>query len=49
MTRDHFSKVMHSPYFQSDAYKESEGRKIEDKIENVFKKLFRKEKKNRKQ
>lgn len=33
MTRDHFSKVMQSPYFQSESYKESPSGKIEAKIE----------------
>lgn len=46
MPRDHFKKVFYSPYFQSDHYKnESRGGKIEKKIENFFKKLFKKEKK----
>jgi len=43
MPRDHFSKVFHSPYFQSDHYKEeSAGGVIESKIENLLKKIFRK-------
>lgn len=34
MPRDHFSKMMSSPYFQSDYYKnESAASKIEAKIE----------------
>jgi len=34
MPRDHFSKMMSSPYFQTDHYKnESEAAKIEAKIE----------------
>jgi hypothetical protein len=46
MTRDHFSKVMHSPYFQTDHYKnESPGGTTEAKIENFLKKLFKREKK----
>jgi hypothetical protein len=46
MSRDHFSKVMHSPYFTTDAYKESPGGRLETKIENFFKKLFKKGKNN---
>lgn len=47
MARDHFSKVMHSPYFQSDHYEnESAGGIIEKKIENWFKRFFKREKKN---
>jgi len=42
MGRDHFSKAMHSPYFQSDYYKETPGGKLETKIENFFKKIFKK-------
>lgn len=46
MTRDHFSKVMQSPYFQSDHYREeSHAGKIEKKIENFLKKIFKREKK----
>ncbi len=46
MPRDHFKKVFYSPYFQSDHYKnESPGGKIERKIENLFKIIFKKEKK----
>ena len=42
MTRDHFSKVMQSPYFQSDHYKnETEGGKCEKKIENFFKRIMK--------
>lgn len=45
MSRDHFSKVMHSPYFQTDHYKnESLGGKLENKIEKFLKKLFKREK-----
>lgn len=41
MTRDHFSKVMQSPYFQSDHYLEdSAAGKLEGKIENFLKKIF---------
>jgi hypothetical protein len=44
MPRDHFKKVFYSPYFQSDHYtNESPGGKIEKKIENFFKKIFKKE------
>jgi hypothetical protein len=46
MTRDHFSKSMHSPYFQTDHFKnESEGRNLEKKVEGWFKKIFKKNKK----
>jgi len=45
MARDHFSKVMHSPYFRTEAYKQSSGGKFETQIENFFKKLFRRGKK----
>jgi hypothetical protein len=46
MTRDHFSKVMQSPYFQSDHYREdSHAGKMEGKIENFLKKIFKREKK----
>jgi hypothetical protein len=39
----HFSKVFFSPYFQSDHYKEEQpGGIIESKIENFFKKIFKK-------
>ena len=45
MSPRHFSKVMHSPYFLSDHYKEeSPGGILETKIENFFKKIFKKEK-----
>lgn len=44
MPRDHFKKVFYSPYFQSDHYKnESKGGIVEKKIENFFKRLFKKE------
>ena len=47
MTRDHFSKVMHSPYFQTDHYEnESAGGKLEKKIEGWFKRFFKRTKKN---
>jgi hypothetical protein len=47
MARDHFSKAFQSPYFQSNFYKnETPGGKIEAKIENFLKKLFKKEKKH---
>ncbi len=46
MPRDHFKKFFYSQYFQSDNYKnESPGGKLEKKIENFFKKLFKKEEK----
>ena len=46
MSRDHFSKVMHSPYFQTDHYEnESETRNLERKIESWFKRFFKKNKK----
>jgi hypothetical protein len=39
----HFSKVFFSPYFQSDHYKEEQvGGIVESKIENFFKKIFKK-------
>jgi hypothetical protein len=45
MPRDHFSKMMKSPYFQTDHYQnESEASKIEAKIENkiyLFIELFK--------
>lgn len=43
MGRDHFKKVFFSPYFQSNHYKnETQGGKLEKKIENFFKKFFKK-------
>jgi hypothetical protein len=46
MSRDHFSKVLHSPYFRTDYYKnETAGGMIETRIENFFKRLFKREKK----
>jgi len=46
MTRDHFNKVMRSPYFQSDHYvNESPGGKMEKKIENWFNRFFKRKKK----
>jgi hypothetical protein len=47
MTRDHFSKVMQSPYFRSRHYQEdSHAGKLEAKIENFLKKfLFKRKKK----
>jgi len=39
----HFSKVFFSPYFQSDHYKEEQvGGIVESKVENFFKKIFKK-------
>jgi hypothetical protein len=41
MGRDHFSKTFHSPYFQSNYYKEeTPGGKFETKMENWLKKVF---------
>ena len=37
----HFFKVMKSPYFQSEHYKNSEAGKLEVKIENCFKRMLR--------
>jgi hypothetical protein len=49
MPRDHFSKVMHSPYFQSHGYGDTAGGQVEKKlyeriakIKNAIKKPFRK-------
>lgn len=43
MGRDHFHKVMTSPYFQSHHYKtESKGAQIERKIINFFRRILRK-------
>ena len=42
MTRDHFSKVMQSPYFQSEYYKnEAQGGKYEKRIEKFLKKIMK--------
>jgi len=44
MGRDHFKQVFFSPYFQSKHYQEeSQGGKLERKIENWFKKKFKKD------
>ena len=41
MTRDHFSKMMNSPYFQTDHFKnESANAQIEAKIEKTISKFF---------
>ena len=41
MGRNHFAKVFHSPYFQSDYYKEeTPGGKFETKVENFLKKII---------
>ena len=41
MGRNHFQKVFHSPYFQSQYYKEeTPGGKLETKIENLLKKII---------
>jgi len=46
MTRDHFSKVMQSPYFRSRHYQEdSHAGKLEAKVENFLKKIFKRKKK----
>jgi hypothetical protein len=46
MSRDHFSKTMHSPYFRTEHYKkETPGGQIETRIENFLKKIFKREKK----
>jgi hypothetical protein len=48
MTRDHFKKVMHSPYFQTDHYAdESVGGNIERKIEKFFNRIFKGKKKKK--
>ncbi len=48
MPRDHFSKMMKSPYFQTEHYKnEGPAAKIEMKIENFFTRLFSKFKKSK--
>lgn len=39
MPRNHFSKTMFSPYFQSEHYKETEAWKNEEKIYNFFAKI----------
>lgn len=44
MTRDHFKKVMESPYFKTDAYSESPGGQFENKIFSFLKKIFKKNK-----
>lgn len=42
----HFSRIFFSPYFQSDHYKdEVAGGIVESKIENFFKKIFKKKEK----
>jgi hypothetical protein len=42
MSRDHFSKIMQSPYFQSAYYQEeTNGGKCEKKIENFFKRIMK--------
>ena len=43
MTRDHFSKMMKSPYFQTDHYQnESYEAQLEARIENAISKFFNK-------
>ena len=43
MTRDHFSKVMQNPYFQSAHYQnDTNGGKMESKIEDKIKKILNK-------
>jgi hypothetical protein len=39
MPRDHFSKVMSSPYFQSENYRKSKSGQTEIKIENFLLKI----------
>ena len=39
MARDHFSKAMRSPRFHTDAYKESKEAEIEEKVENLLRKI----------
>ena len=48
MTRDHFSKVMRNPYFQTEHYKnESNATFHERKIESFLKKILGKFKKSK--
>lgn len=42
MSRNHFKKVMFSPYFQSEHYKDTPGGKIEKKIEIFLNKILKK-------
>ena len=42
MARDHFSKIMRSPQFQQERYKNTPGGKLEIKIENFFFKIIKK-------
>ncbi len=43
MTRDHFNKMMHSPYFQTAHYRdETPGGQMEQKIERILKKILNK-------
>lgn len=39
MARDHFSQAMRSPRFHTDAYKESKEAEIEEKVENLLRKI----------
>ena len=39
MARYHFSKAMRSPRFHTDAYKESKEAEIEEKVENLLRKI----------
>ena len=39
MPRDHFSKIMHNPYFQSKAYRESSAGQTEEKVEKFLLKI----------
>jgi hypothetical protein len=40
MSRDHFSKVMHSPYFQSQGYQDGTAGKAEKKMQDKLNKIF---------
>jgi hypothetical protein len=43
MTRDHFNKMMHSPYFQSAHYRdETVGGQMEQKFERILEKMLKK-------
>jgi len=43
MTRDHFNKMMHSPYFQSAHYRdETVGGQMEQKFERMIEKMLKK-------
>lgn len=40
MSRDHFKKAFESPYFQSEAYKETTAGKFEKKLEKIAFRFF---------